>query len=60
MISKTAHPAAAASGFPPNVEACVPGFRCSATSGLAASAPMAVPPPNCFAIVMMSGSTPGT
>ncbi len=57
---RTASPAAQASGFPPNVEPCMPGVSIPLTSGpKVTSAPMGTPPPRPLARVIASGTTPG-
>ena len=49
--------AAMATGFPPNVEACAPGFQ-SITSAFAITALSGIPDAIPFATQMISGSTP--
>ena len=54
----TAQAAAAASGFPPNVEPWEPGVRDSAIDAVVQRAPKGSPLANALARVIMSGSTP--
>ena len=50
--------AAIASGFPPNVLACMPGFKLGASLSLQIMAPQATPAASPLASVKMSGCTP--
>ena len=54
MVARAARQA---SGLPPKVAACVPGFSFSATSGRAIRPPHATPPASALASVTTSGST---
>mgnify|MGYP001603230108 CR=1 FL=1 len=58
IVLRTATPAAIARGFPPNVEACVPGPMTSAIEARVTQAPTGTPPARPFASVMMSGVIP--
>ena len=53
-----AKPARAAIGLPPNVQACIPGRRLLAISGVVSMAPPARPPQSAFESVITSGVTP--
>ena len=53
-----AMPAAAATGLPPNVAACMPGRRCLASSAVVSMAPPAMPAQRLLASVITSGVTP--
>ena len=58
IASTTAHAAAAATGFPPNVDPWSPGPIASAAPPRTSSAPIGSPFPSPFASVTRSGSTP--
>ena len=58
IVSMVASPARVATGLPPKVDACMPGFRLAATLGLAMITPHAMPPETPLAKVIMSGSMP--